>query len=105
LRRQAQDGEALEAFQNFLRQHPSSPLTDQALLALGELSDKLGQLVQAEGYYRSLVQNFPASPHVAEAHLALGILAYQLQDYDRGVASLQQALSGLTAPGQQGKAH
>ena len=104
LRRQAQDTEALEAFKDFLRQHPSSPLTDQALLALGELSGKLGQSVQAEGYYRSLVQNFPASPHVAEAHLALGILAYQLQDYDRGWVLLRQALPGLTTPGQQGKA-
>ncbi|MDH3598149.1 MAG: penicillin-binding protein activator [Candidatus Tectomicrobia bacterium] len=104
LRQRAQDEEALEAFKDFLRQHPSSPLTDQVLLALGDLSVQFGQPMQAEGYYRSLVQNFPASPHVAKAHLALGVLAYQLQDYDRGLVSLRQALPGLTAPEQQGKA-
>ena len=105
LRLQEQDIAALNAFKEFVRQYPSSPLTDQALLALGELSHAAGQSVQAEGYYRSLMQNFPASPRVPEAQLALGLLAYDLEDYDRSATALQQALPNLTDLNQRGRAH
>lgn len=99
------DAEALEAFKSFVQRYPSSSLTDQALMTLGALSLKSGQLHQAQGYYQHLIQNFPTSPLAPEAYLKLGIVSHDLHDYHASVSSLSQALAGLTLPQQQAQAH
>jgi ABC-type branched-subunit amino acid transport system substrate-binding protein len=99
------DLEALQAFKDFVRQYPSSVLTDKALLALGSLSATLGEHQQAEGYYRRLIEYFPDSPHLAEAHLEQGVQLYTLQDYDRSLEALRQALTLPVSRQQESKAH
>ena len=105
LSRAGRDAEALEAFKNFVQRYPSSSLTDQALMTLGALSFKSGQLHQAQGYYQHLTQHFPTSPLAPEAHLKLGIASHDLHDYNASMSSLSQALAGLTLTPQQAQAH
>jgi ABC-type branched-subunit amino acid transport system substrate-binding protein/outer membrane protein assembly factor BamD (BamD/ComL family) len=99
------DRQALQAFRDFVRQYPASALTDKALLILGNLSAQLGEYQQAEGYYHRLIEYFPSSTHLAEAYLERGVQLYALQDYDRSLASLRQALTIPVSRQQEGKAH
>ncbi len=105
LRTQGKDIQALRAFDDFVRRYPSSVLTAKALLALGALATKRDNPIQAEGYYRRLIEGFPFSSHIAEAHLERGVLWYHLQDDNRSLTSLQQSLATSTSPQQQAKAH
>ncbi len=105
LRSAERDTEALQAFKDFVQRYPSSALTDQALITSGALSRKLGQPIQAQGYYRNLTQRFPSSPLAPEAHLQLGILAYDMQRYTESLSDLYLALEGLQIPQQQAQAH
>ncbi len=97
--------EALRAFQDFVQRYPSSALTDQALMALGSLSLKLDQPVQAQGYYQHLTQHFPQSPLAPEAHLKLGIVLHDLRQYDASINSLRLALGTLVLPQQRAQVH
>jgi len=99
------DMEALEAFKHFVQRHPSSALTDRALMALGKLSLQLEQPVQAQGYYQNLTQRFPTSPLAPEAHLKLGIVSHNLRQYDASNTSLNFALGRLTTPQQRAQAN
>jgi branched-chain amino acid transport system substrate-binding protein len=99
------DRQALQAFRDFVRQYPASALTDKALLILGNLSAKLGEYQQAEGYYRRLIEYFPNSTNLAEAYLERGVQLYALQDYDQSLSSLRQALTVPVSRQQEGKAH
>lgn len=97
--------EALGAFKDFVQRYPSSALTDQALMALGALSLKWDQAVQAQGYYQHLTQRFPGSSLAPEAHLKLGIVSHNLRQYDASTTSLNLALATLTLPQQRAQAH
>jgi ABC-type branched-subunit amino acid transport system substrate-binding protein/TolA-binding protein len=102
---EGRDQEALKALQNFVQRYPFSSLTDQALMALGTLSLKLEQPIQAQGYYQHLTQRFPASPLAPEANLKLGIVSHDLKHYDASTTALNLALERLTLPPQRAQAY
>jgi ABC-type branched-subunit amino acid transport system substrate-binding protein len=105
LRTNGQFTQAQQAFADFVRRYPSSPLTDDAWLALGRIATTLGDLQQAQRAYQTLLENFPASEHISHAYLELGILFYQLQDYDRSLTTLRQFLDLSPSPESQAVAH
>ena len=51
---------------------PDSPLTDDALLKLGEIYEAQQQLVEARRTYRTLLEKFPDSPLLAHTQEQLG---------------------------------
>jgi len=51
---------------------PDSPLVDDALLALGGVSEQQQQLAEARRVYRLLLERFPDSPLVGQAQSRLG---------------------------------
>jgi ABC-type branched-subunit amino acid transport system substrate-binding protein len=74
-------------------------------MALGTLSLKLEQPIQAQGYYQHLTQHFSASPLAPEANLKLGIVSHDLRHYDASTTALNRALERLTVPQQRAQAY
>jgi ABC-type branched-subunit amino acid transport system substrate-binding protein len=105
LRARGAYAQALQAFTDFIQQYPPNPLTDDALLAAGQLASLLGDYRRAQLLYQSLLTNFSASEHLPAAHLGLGVALYNLRDYERSLAALRQALAATLAPQHQGTAH
>jgi branched-chain amino acid transport system substrate-binding protein len=105
LRSSGQLYRAQQAFANFVQQYPSSALTDDAMLALGQISTALGDDRTAQRAYEQLMQRFPTSENVPQAYLELGKLFYQARNYDRSLAALQQALSLTSSPERRAVAH
>lgn len=105
LRARGPSFQALQAFTEFVQRYPSSPLTDDALLAMGQIAASLGDYRQAQAAYQWLLANFPASEHAPTAHLEMGIAWYNVQDYDRSQASLRHYLGTFSSPERQAAAH
>jgi ABC-type branched-subunit amino acid transport system substrate-binding protein len=105
LRAKGPSFQALQAFTEFVQRYPSSALTDDALLAMGQIAASLGDYRQAQAAYQWLLANFPASEHAPTAHLEMGIVWYNMQDYDRSQASLRHYLGTSAAPERQAEAH
>ena len=97
--------QALQAFSDFVQRYPTSTLTDDALLAIGQIAAGLGDARKAQGAYQSLLSNFPTSEHFPIASLELGILQYNAQDYEQSQATLRQYLTTSFAPERQAVAH
>jgi ABC-type branched-subunit amino acid transport system substrate-binding protein len=97
--------QALEAFAYFVQRYAPNPLTDDALLAAGQIATLLGDMRRAQGFYQSLLANFPASELASTASLELGIVLYNTQNYERSRVMLQQYLETSLAPARQAIAH
>lgn len=105
LRTRGQFSQAQEALNDFIQRFPASPLTDDALLALGQITAALGDHLKAKQAYETLLQNFPSSEHWPQAHLELGVSAYQSKDYDRGRLVLRRLLEISASRKHQAQAH
>ena len=97
--------QALQAFTDFVQRYPTSALTDDALLAIGQIAAGLGDSQKAQEAYKSLLSNFPTSEHFPIASLELGILQYNAQDYEQSQETLRQYLTTSFAPERQAVAH
>ncbi len=97
--------QAREAFTHFVRRYPDSPLTSEALLALGHLALTLEQYEQALPAYRPLLERFPQSKRVPEAHLGLGIASYYQHDHAGSLTALRQYLALAPQGEARGLAH
>jgi branched-chain amino acid transport system substrate-binding protein len=105
LRTRGQFPQARQALTDFIQRFPSSPLTDDALLALGQITTALGEHRSAQETYEMLLRNFPLSEHASQARLELGISYYQSKDYDRSQAVLRQLLDPSMSPKYQAPAY
>jgi ABC-type branched-subunit amino acid transport system substrate-binding protein len=97
--------QALQAFTDFVQRYPTSALTDDALLAIGQIAAGLGDSRQAQDAYKSLLRNFPTSEHFSIASLELGILQYNAQDYEQSQETLRQYLTTSFTPERQAVAY
>lgn len=62
----------IRTYDRFVRQYPSSEVTDQAYFQLGHLMSEQGDLVRSNQMYETLVQRHPDSPLVPDAYLRIG---------------------------------
>lgn len=73
--RASQQGEwagAQMKLEELIGTQPDSPLVDDALLALGRVSEQQQQLAEARRVYRLLLERFPGSPLAGQAQSRLG---------------------------------
>ena len=64
--------EAILLLQQFLSETPVSPVSDEALLSLGDLQREEGKLLEAKTSYRKIVESFPDSNSAPQAQERLG---------------------------------
>ncbi len=69
-----QTAEARTSLEQLVATFPESPLTDEALMKLGQVYEQEQQPAQARDTYRTLLEHFPASSHAAEAQTHLGAI-------------------------------
>ena len=67
-------GEAINAFDRFVVDHPDNTLTANAYYWLGELHSAEGSLDEAEGAFQTVLDQFPQSGKVPDALYKLGLL-------------------------------
>lgn len=105
LRTRGQFAQAQQAFRDFVQRFPTSPWTDDALLALGQVSTALGEHTAAQAAYETLLQTFPTSEHLQQAQIEVGMSYYHTKQYDRSQVVLRQLLAGPGSPERQALAH
>jgi cellulose synthase operon protein C len=77
---------AMEAFDQLLKDHPKSVLTDQALFYAGEASYLQDKIPEAITFYQRLVEEYPKSERWPDAAYAYGVA---LQDAGKHEEALQ----------------
>lgn len=90
---------------DFVRRYPTSPVADDALLALARIATALSDRREAQKTYETLVKQFPSSGLVSQAYLELGISYYRTQAFARSSAALRQTIGRSTSPSQLASAH
>lgn len=58
---------AVQAYQYFVQQYPTSRLADDAQFQLGEIARAYGDLIQAKKAYQTVIQHFPSGDMVQKA--------------------------------------
>ena len=69
--REGEKERALVLLKGFLKDHPFSPLSDDALLLLGKIYQERGEHEEAISSLSSFLRRYPSSPKLPEAKLAL----------------------------------
>ncbi len=69
--REGEKERALILLKGFLKDHPFSPLSDDALLLLGRIYQERGEHEEAISSLSSFLRRYPSSPKLPEAKLAL----------------------------------
>lgn len=95
--------QATKAFRQFLVDYPDGRYAHIAQYWLAEASYHTRQYQTAIQDYQTLIDKYPKSPKRAQALLKIGYSHYELKDYDRAKASLEQLLQsypGTTEAGQ-----
>jgi branched-chain amino acid transport system substrate-binding protein len=105
LRSNGQLSQARQVYMDFVRRYPTSPVADDAMLALARIATALSDDREAQKTYEKLVVQFPSSDLVTQAYLELGISYYRMQDYTRSTAVLRQIIKRSASPPQLAPAH
>ncbi len=74
-------------------QAPAATLDVQDSQKAFELFNQ-GKYAEAAELYEGIPQKYPTSPMIPEAYFRLGYIGYVTGDYDKGIASLRQNLTG-----------
>lgn len=86
--------EAIDAFQSFIKQYPSSALAANALYWVGiSQVTGLSDFTAAAESYQRILKDFPTSPKVPDALLSLARAQIQLDDKSAARATLNQLLA------------
>ncbi|SCZ50085.1 tol-pal system protein YbgF [Thiohalomonas denitrificans] len=86
--------QAIDAFENFLEQHPDGRYAHIAQYWLGEASYARRDFDKAITAYRALVDNHAKSPKVAEALLKIGYSYHELEQDGKARPVLEQLVNG-----------
>lgn len=89
----AQQEEALAAFQRFVKKYPDSTYQPNANYWLGQLNYNKGNKDDAAYYFAQVAKNYPKSPKAAEAMFKVGVIMQDKGDIDKAKAVYQQVLS------------
>ncbi len=93
--RLSQSHEAIDLYQTFLAEYPSSDRRAEVLMATGWLHDRLGQPTQAAEYFQTVHVKFPQSPQVIEAAYWLARDFADKQDAEGSSEQAMQYVEGL----------
>lgn len=89
LLKQAQYGQAIQAFESFLEKYPAGEYSDNAQYWLGEAYYVMRQFDQALQEYKKVVANFPQSQKYTHALLKIGYCYQELGRIDEAKQTLQ----------------
>ena len=81
-----QYSQALNFYNQFLREAYDDPLVETALFRIGQLYRMLGQDSEALSVLTRLIHEFPKSPLVPDATLEMLTILFDLQDHDAVIA-------------------
>lgn len=98
-RRAAEAGkieDAIRGYRAYLDKFPDAERTDDALVALGDLSFKAGRFEQARTAYQALVVDHPDSPHYVHAAVQLGLSLVRLDRAQEALPTLQSVFDRLS---------
>jgi tol-pal system protein YbgF len=85
--------DAIEAFQNFIKNYPDSTYLPNANYWLGQLNYNKGKKDDAAFYFASVVKNFPKSPKAADAMYKVGVIMQDKGDKEKAKAVYQQVIT------------
>ena len=85
--------DAIEAFQNFIKNYPDSTYLPNANYWLGQLNYNKGKKDDAAFYFASVVKNFPKSPKAADAMFKVGVIMQDKGDTAKAKAVYQQVIT------------
>jgi TolA-binding protein len=87
---------AIEALNQMLARCPVSPLTERALLRVGQLCSRLGKPLEARGWLEDLKQRFPNSKLWPEAQLDLARAYAQESNWPEALARYDRWITQYT---------
>ena len=88
--RSGQYDQAIQQFQSYVAQFPTSDYADNAQYWLGEANYVTRRFQQAAAEFGKVLDNFPNSSKVPDASLKLGFSYYELGEYDKAREVLQK---------------
>jgi tol-pal system protein YbgF len=84
--------QAITAFQQFLKAHPSSGYADNAQYWLGEANYVSRNYKGAASEFGKVLSNYPSSPKIPDAMLKLGFTYYELAKWGEARSTLQEVI-------------
>jgi len=93
LLKDSQYDRAIQAFQQFLVNYPSSSLADNAQYWLGEAYYVNRSFPEAQSAFQAVVDKYPQSRKIPDALLKIGYCRYEMKLWDPAKAVLQQVIS------------
>lgn len=98
LQRQYRTTEALDHYKQFLNDYPDSPISDLAILDIGQILTSTDRPHEAIAAYRDLLEKYPASRHAVKAQERIAhIFEVQLQDIPQSITEYQTILVNYPA--------
>jgi tol-pal system protein YbgF len=93
LLKDSQYDRAIQAFQQFLFNYPSSALADNAQYWLGEAYYVNRSFPEAQSAFQKVVDKYPQSRKIPDALLKIGYCRYEMKLWDPAKAVLEQVVS------------
>jgi tol-pal system protein YbgF len=93
LLKDSQYDRAIQAFQQFLINYPSSSLADNAQYWLGEAYYVNRSFPDAQSAFQRVIDKYPQSRKIPDALLKIGYCRYEMKLWDPAKAALQQVVS------------
>ncbi len=93
LLKDSQYDRAIQAFQQFLINYPSSSLADNAQYWLGEAYYVNRSFPEAQSAFQRVVDKYPQSRKIPDALLKIGYCRYEMKLWDSARAALQQVVT------------
>ena len=81
---------AIQRYRQVLREHPESPLVDDAAFSIAEAFYRSGQNSVAVRSYRGFIEDHPDSPFVPNARYKLACVTYRSGEYDESIRQLEE---------------
>ena len=97
LLKNGQYDEAINAFQNFLKNHPDTEYADNAQYWLGEANYVTRRFSQAVNEFGKVVSDYSTSHKVPGALLKIGYAHYELDEWSQARSSLESLVSQFPA--------
>ena len=91
---------ALQAYRTALEKLPESKMRAQLLAGIADCHQKLGEIKQAQDYYRRIITDFKFSPFAEAAYYKLGEIHLQTPDHADSAAFYFQQVRRLFPRGQ-----
>jgi tol-pal system protein YbgF len=93
LLKDSQYDRAIQAFQQFLINYPSSSLADNAQYWLGEAYYVNRSFPEAQSAFQRVLDKYPQSRKIPDALLKIGYCRYEMKLWESAKASLQQVVT------------